>query len=249
MTLRILVLLGGMAMIGGILLLGGMTTGRIGVLLGGMALGGILVLLGGMTTGRIGVLLGKTKDRIRVLFDGVTMGRVLLVLYTAAVVAIAWGLLAWRGESSYVQAVRYLGANTRLTPDLWHEPRDRLEVRRVEVARLEEALAGAYLRKPVEADARLTRADVMPWPEFGDQEIVAVLLDDAPDWRLLNQGATVDVWYGQKLATAQHSVVQAIVPAGKKWIALMPRKDFSADSLGSSEKPTVRLVKPPHKPI
>jgi len=147
-----------------------------------------------------------------------------------------------------VQAVRYLGANTRLTPDLWYEPPDRLEVRRVEVARLEEALAGAYLRKAVEADAPLTRADVMPWPELGDLEIVTVLLEDAPDWRLLNQGATVDVWYGQKLATAQHSVVQAIVPADKKWIALMPRKDFSADSLGSSEKTTVRLVKPPHKP-
>lgn len=183
----------------------------------------------------------------------VTMGRVLVVLYTAAVVAIAWCLPPWHGEGSYVQAVRYLGANTRLTPDLWYEPGGRLEVRRIELARLEEALAGAYLRKPVEADARLTRADVMPWPELGDQEIVALLLEDAPDFRLLNQGATVDVWFGQKLATAQHSVVQAIVPAGTKegtkWIALMPRKDFSADSLFSSEKTTVRVVKPPHKPL
>lgn len=237
MTMRIIVLLSGMVISGIIALLGGMTTGRIIVLLGAMAIGGILVLLGGMTTARIRDLLG-----------GVTMGRILVVLYTAAVVAIAWGLLPWRGEGSSVQAVRYLGANTRLTPDLWHEPRDRFEVRRVEIARLEEALAGAYLRKPVEADAPLTRADVMPWPELGDQEIVTVLPDDAPDLRLVNQRATVDVWYGQKLATTQHSVVQAIVPAGAKWIALMPRKDFSTDSLGSSEKPTLRLVKPPHKP-
>lgn len=224
-----------------LVLLGGMTMGRILVLPGGIATGATLLLLGGIAIGAMLVLLGV-----------VTMGRVLVVLYTAAVVAIAWGLLPWRGEGSYVQAVRYLGANTRLTPDLWHEPRDRLEVRRIELARLEEALAGAYLRKPVGAEARLTRADVIPWPELGDQEIVAVPLEDAPDFRLLNEGTTVDVWFGQKLATAQHSVVLAIVPAGTKkgtkWAALMPRKDFSADSLGSlgsSEKTTVRVVKLP----
>jgi hypothetical protein len=193
------------------------------------------------------------------------MWRILVALYTAAVVAIAWGLLPWYGEGGSVQAVRYLGANTRLTPDLWREPRDRLEVRRVEIARLGEALAGTYLRKPVEADAPLTRADVVPWPELGNQEIVTVQLDEAPDLRLFNQGATVDVWYGQNLATAQHTEVQAIVPAppqrsaappaDTKWLVLVPRKDFSAASLAglgsveSKDKLTVRLVRPPHKPL
>src|SRR5262249_30312122 len=159
---------------------------------GGIAIGGVLVLLRAPTMGSVRDLLG-----------GVTMGRILVALYTATVVAIAWALLPWYGEGSSVRAVRYLGANTRLTPDLWHARGGRLEVRGVETARLEEALAGASLRKPVEAGAPLTRADVMPWPDLGDEEIVALLLDDAPDFRLLNQGATVDVWYGQKLATAQ----------------------------------------------
>jgi hypothetical protein len=206
----------------------------------------LLILLGDKIH-RARLLLGETMRR---LLDqpGVTMGRFLVVLYTAAVVVIAFCLLPWRGEGSYLQAERYLGANTRLASALWHQPHDRLEVRQVELARLEEALAGRYLRKPVDADARLTRADVMPWPDLGDQEIVAVLLEDEPDWRMLNQGASVDVWYGQKLATAQHTVVQAIIPDGTKWRVLVPRRDFSADGLASADKPSVRLVKLPNKP-
>jgi hypothetical protein len=264
MTMRLLVQLCVLAVGTVLVLLGGMTVGTVLVLLGGIVIG-VSLVLDGPTIDHIVGLPEATMRRIGNLFDRLTMGRMIVALYTAVVVALAWSLLPWYGEGSSVQAVRYLGANTRLSPDLWREPRDRLEVRRVEIARLGEALAGTYLRKPVEADAPLSRADVMPWPELGNQEIVTVQLDEAPDLRLFNQGATVDVWYGQNLATVQHTEVQAIVPASPqrsaappadtKWIVLVPRKDFSAASLAnlgsveSKDKLTVRLVTPPHKPL
>jgi len=108
---------------------------------------------------------------------------------------------------------------------------------------------GKYLRRPVEADARLSRADAMPWPDLPGEEIVQVLLDEEPDWLMLNQGSTVDVWIGQKRATPQYAVVQAIVASGRKWIVLLRRKDFAADVLGNTaDKPALHLVRLPHKP-
>jgi hypothetical protein len=174
-----------------------------------------------------------------------TVGRFLALAYAVAMAVVAW-FLPWHGDEGYVQAVRHLGANTRLARTLWTEPRD--QIGRLEIARLEDDLLGRYLRRTVEADGRLTRVDVMPWPDLPDEEIVAVTIDDEPDWLMLNQGSIVDVWIGQKRATPQYAMVQAIVASGTKWAVLLRRNDFAADSLSSAEKPILRLVRLPHKP-
>jgi len=177
-----------------------------------------------------------------------TTGRFLAFVYAVAMLGVAW-FLPWHGDASYVRAVRYLGANTRMARPLWTEPRDQSVTGRLELGRLEDELVGKYLRRPVEADARLSRADAMPWPDLPGEEIVQVLLDEEPDWLMLNQGSTVDVWIGQKRATPQYAVVQAIVASGRKWIVLLRRKDFAADVLGNTaDKPALHLVRLPHKP-
>jgi len=86
-------------------------------------------------------------------------------------------------------------------------------------------------------------------PDLPDEDIVQVVLDDEPDWLMLNQGSTVDVWIGQKRANFQYAVVQAIVASGKKWAILLRRKDFDPDILrNTTDKATLHLVGLPHKP-
>jgi hypothetical protein len=109
-------------------------------------------------------------------------------------------------------------------------------------------LLGRYLRRTVEADARLTRVDVIPWPDLQNEEIVAVTIDDEPNWLMLNKGSIVDVWMGQNRATPQYAMAQAIVPSGTKWAVVLRREDFATDSLSSTENPILRLVRLPHKP-
>jgi hypothetical protein len=199
-----------------------------------------------------GALKRWAAERKRALFGKVasmiTTGRVLAFVYAVAMLGVAYFFLPWHRDESHVQAVRYLGANTRMARTLWTQPRE--QAGRLELARLEDDLVGKYLRRPVEADKPLSRADVMPWPDLPDEEIVQILLDEEPNWLMLNQGSTVDVWIGQKRATTQYAVVQAIVASGTRWVALLRRKDFAADTLGNTaDKPTLHLVKLPHKPL
>jgi hypothetical protein len=104
---------------------------------------------------------------------------------------------------------------------LWIEPRERSLSGRIELDRLEEELLGKYIRQPVEAGAPIVRANVMPWPDLPDEDVVTVTLEGEPDWLMLNQGSTVEVWIGQKAATPRYALVQAIVASDNKWIALL----------------------------
>ena len=171
------------------------------------------------------------------------------LMYTVAMVGTAFVAVPDRRDRNYVVATRYLGPNTRIASTLWIEPRGQSPLGRIELDRLEAELSGKYIRQPVEAGKPITRANVMPWPDLPDEDIVPVILDDEPDWLMLNQGSTVEVWIGQKVATLKNAVVLAIVASDKKWIALLRRSDFAPGTLGSpADKSALRLVRLPHKP-
>ena len=179
----------------------------------------------------------------------ITMGRILAIIYTFAMFGVAFLAVPDHRDRIYVKAARYLGPNTRMASTLWIETREQSLSDRIELDRLEEGLLGKYIREPVEAGAPIVRANVMPWPDLADEDIVSVTLEGEPDWLMLNQGSTVEVWIGQKAATPRYAMVQAIVASDKKWIALLRRSDFALDLLSNpADKPALRLVRLPHKP-
>jgi hypothetical protein len=179
----------------------------------------------------------------------ITAGRVTTILYVIAIVAIAFFLIPNKPDRVSVVATRYFGANTRLTGKLWLKPPGSLITDRIEMDRLEHDLEGTYLDHPIEADKPIKRDDVSRWPHLKDEEIYPVTLDAEPDWQLLNQGTTVELWIGQKPATPHFAEVQAIVASDEKWVMLLRRRDLAADMLGElTTKPTIRLVQLPHEP-
>jgi hypothetical protein len=149
---------------------------------------------------------------------------------------------------AYVLASRYLGANTRISAALLTAPPDMPSSQLIELDRLKKELDGKYVRQPVEFGAKIEVNNVKPWPDLPHEDIVAVSFESEPDWMLLNQGATVEVWLGQKLATPRYALVEAIVGSDKQWIALVRRSDFASDALNDvADKPSLRLVRPPQK--
>jgi hypothetical protein len=179
----------------------------------------------------------------------ITMGRFLAIFYVGAILCVTFVAVPDQRDRSFVLAARYLGPNTRMARTLWIEPRGQSLSDRIERDRLEEELLGKYVRRPIEGGAPIARADVMPWPDVPNEDVVPVLLDGEPDWMMLNQGSTVEVWIGPKAATPHYALVQAIVTSDTKWIALLRRSDFAPDMLGNpGDKPTLRLVRFPHKP-
>ena len=91
--------------------------------------------------------------------------------------------------------------------------------------------------------------NVASWPTMPDEDLVPVPLEGEPDWMTLNQGSMVEVWLGEKLATRQPALVEAIVGAGAQWTALVRRSDFAADALKNwADKPKLRLTRLPRKP-
>jgi hypothetical protein len=179
----------------------------------------------------------------------ITIGRMLAIIYAVAMVGVAFLAVPDHRDRSYVLAVRYLGPNTKLASTLWTEPRGRSLSGRIELDRLKEELLGKYIRLPVEAGKPIVRANVMPWPDLPNEDIVLVALEGEPDWLMLNQGSMVEVWIGQKAATSPQAMVQAIVASDKKWIALLRRSDFAPNVLSDpTDKPMLRLVRIPHRP-
>jgi hypothetical protein len=168
--------------------------------------------------------------------------------YVLAVLGAAFWLLPVDHRLRQVLATRYLGTNTRIANGLWVEPGGTPWTERIELDRLEEDLAGKYVKRPVEAGAPIARENVTAWPDMPDEDIVPVPLEAEPDWMTLNQGSRVEVWLGEKLATNQPALVEAIVASGSQWTALLRRSDFASDVLkGAADKPKLRLVRLPRK--
>ena len=115
--------------------------------------------------------------------------------------------------------------------------------------RLEEELSGKYIKQPVDTGHAIAPDNVTSWPVMPDEDIVPVPLEAEPEWMTLNQGSMVEVWLGDKLATRQPALVEAIVGAGAQWTALLRRSDFASDALKTwADKPKVRLIRLPRKP-
>ena len=172
-----------------------------------------------------------------------------VIVYILAMLGVAFWLLPVDHDRMQVLATRYLGANTRIANGLWIEPGDTPWTERIELDRLEEGLAGKYVKRPVEAGAPIARDNVTSWPDVPDEDIVPVPLEAEPDWMTLNQGSRVEVWIGEKLATNQPALVEAIVTSGNQWTALLRRSDFASDVLkNAADKPKLRLVRLPRKP-
>lgn len=172
---------------------------------------------------------------------------VVIVVYVLAVLGAAFLLPVAHGQSQ-VSATRYLGANTRMARGLWVEPTNLRWGRRMELDRLEEELSGKYIKHPVEAGGGVARDNVTSWPSMPDEDLVPVPLDVEPDWMTLNEGSLVEVWLGDKLATRQPALVEAIVGSAAQWTALLRRSDFAVDALKNwADKPKLRLVRLPRK--
>lgn len=172
-----------------------------------------------------------------------------VILYIILIGAFAiFGMPAKR-EQSQVLATRYLGANTRMAKGLWAEPDGSSWARRIGLDRLEEELSGQYVKQAVEAGKPVAPENVASWPNMPNEDIVPVPLEAEPDWMTLNEGSLVEVWVGDKLATRQPALVEAIVGAGAQWTALVRRSDFAADALKNwADKPKLRLIRLPCKP-
>lgn len=179
----------------------------------------------------------------------ITAGRVTAAVYAVVIIAIALFLIPNNRDRSFVIATQYFGANTRLTAKLWAEPPGLFITNCVELDRLEHDLEGTYLVRSIEAAKAIGRDDVTRWPHLPDEQIYPITLDAEPDWLLLNQGSTVELWVGQKPAAPRFAEVQAIVPSDGKWVMLLRRGDLAPDVLGDpTGKPTLRLVQLPRVP-
>jgi hypothetical protein len=174
---------------------------------------------------------------------------VVIGVYTLAVLGAAFFLLPVNHDPTKLMATRYLGSNTRMARGLWVEPSHSRWGRRMELDRLEEELSGKYIKQPVDSGHEIAPDNVTAWPTMPDEDIVPVPLEAEPDWMTLNQGSMVEVWLGDKLATRQPALVEAIVGADAQWTALLRRSDFASDALKTwADKPKVRLIRLPRKP-
>ena len=174
---------------------------------------------------------------------------VVIVIYALAVLGTAFFLLPVNHDPTQLLATRYLGSNTRMAHGLWVEPSHSGWGRRMELDRLEEELSEKYIKQPVDTGHAIAPDNVTSWPVMPDEDIVPVPLEAEPEWMTLNQGSMVEVWLGDKLATRQPALVEAIVGAGAQWTALLRRSDFASDALKTwADKPKVRLVRLPRKP-
>jgi hypothetical protein len=181
------------------------------------------------------------------------MSRFAMVLVVAAYILVMLGaaffVLPATHQQGQISATRFLGANTRVAKGLWAEPADPTWTQRIALDRLEEELSGKYIKQPVEAANPIAPENVASWPNMPDEDIVPVPLEAEPDWMTLNEGSMVEVWVGDKLATRQPALVEAIVGSGAQWTALLRRSDFAADALKDwADKPKLRLVRLPRKP-
>jgi hypothetical protein len=175
-----------------------------------------------------------------------TTWRVLTVLYGAAMLFIAFRVVPKEVEQSHVLASRYLGANTRLVTALWVEPRELSWQARIDLDRLERELVGKYIKASVDAGEKITRDNLISWPDLAGKEVLGVALEGEPEWLTVNHGSAVRVWTGTKPTPTQ---IEAIVGLGQTWVALVCRTNAGPELPSSTEeKLTLRLMSPPQKP-
>lgn len=178
----------------------------------------------------------------------ITTGRVMAVSYTLLVFVIAFLVIPEAEQEIHYSARRCLGSNTRLAMPLLVPPSFVSWQGKSRLAREARTLDGQYLKEPVKAGGPIDPKKVRAWPEIFE-EVVPVELDSEPDWMVMNQGARVEVWIGDK-PEPQHGVVLAIVPSGKKWLALLRKSDLKVSALGTPKDPRIlRLEALPGRPL
>lgn len=191
----------------------------------------------------------KVRSRVREKMPAfITRGRVAVAAYFILIVVLAVWVVPGRSSDKHHLARRYMGANTRLGPELLVEPTGLSLEDRLWLKRERGRLVNKYLTEAVEAGSPVTTEKVKTWPDIDVGKAFAVELTSPPDLVFLNQGAAVQLWVGNN-AAPEHSHVLAVVPSGAKWLAFLCRRELRPDGLiGSKDVPTFRLEAAPEKP-
>ena len=166
--------------------------------------------------------------------------RTCAVLYIVVILIVAF-FIRDRDETKRLTALRFLGANTRLSEKLLVKPNELSIEESYALDRELKSLDGKYIKKDVAARDPVTAENVSDWPAVKPSEAFPVELATAPDWVFLNQGSMVQVWVANK-PTPERAQVLAILPAaGDKWLALLRRRDVSALLAGAKDAHVLRL--------
>jgi hypothetical protein len=177
----------------------------------------------------------------------ITPGRLLAAVYLVVVLAIA-GLMPDTDRELHATAMRYLGPNTRIADVLLGPPSGLHLEESMRLDRERQTLIGQYVKQAIDAGATVAPPNVRPWPDLSGQDAVPVEFEAEPEWMLLNQGAAVEVWVADKQVAA-HAEVLAIVPSGKRWLALLRKSDLPSPTVGTpKDKPVLRIAALPARP-
>lgn len=166
--------------------------------------------------------------------------RTCAIVYVVVILVVAF-FIRDRDKTKRLTALRFLGANTRLSEKLLVKPNQLSIEESYALDRELKSLDGKYIKKDVAAREPVTAENVSDWPAIKPSEAFPVELQNAPDWVFLNQGSLVQVWVANK-PTPERAQVLAILPAaGDKWLALLRRRDVSALLAGAKDSHVVRL--------
>ena len=173
---------------------------------------------------------GKIKKLGVKILGWITKARVIALGYVVLIVAVSYLLPKSNTNISFL-APRFLGKNTRLGQSLLIVPRNISFEERSWLTRERGKLEGRYLVHDIAEGSAITSDAVISWPQLNPEEGVPFELDAEPDWMILNQGTTVQVWLGGN-AEPERAQLLAIVPYGNKWMALLRKSDLKQTSLG-----------------
>ena len=169
----------------------------------------------------------------------ITKGRVILVGYVVLVSAISF-LLDSSSKASF-KAPRFLGKNTRLGPSLLITPSDSSLQERVRLSSERRKLEGRYLNSDINQNSEISTDKTSLSPQLAEAT-VPFELEGEPDWMYLNQSAKVKIWFGTDGSAPEYAEVLAIVPSGKKWLALLRAADIKRTDFSSTKSPrTLRI--------
>lgn len=166
--------------------------------------------------------------------------RTCAVVYVVVILIVAF-FIRDRDKTKRLTALRFLGANTRLSEKLLVKPSELSIEESFSLDQELKSLKGKYIKKDVAAMEPVTAENVSDWPTVKPTEAFPVELATEPDWVFLNQGSLVQVWVANK-PSPERALVLAILPAaGDKWLALLRRRDVSALLAGAKDSHVLRL--------
>jgi hypothetical protein len=114
---------------------------------------------------------------------------------------------------------------------------------RLRLAEEHDRLLHHYLRHTVAGGESILPKNVLSWPLL-DEDVVPVEIGGGaePNWMIMNQGATVEIWLDDSLKVPEARVL-AVITSGKDSWALLAKRDLKLDSLGAPNPKWVMRVK------